>query len=73
MYLDFRIDPGANLDQLVPEDWTGLIYTLSGQGVYGKAGVHRYMCTSYRSNSTFERDVIAVVAVVCVLMTSFPC
>ena len=35
MYLDFRLDPGAHLEQAIPQGWTGLVYTLAGNGHFG--------------------------------------
>lgn len=38
MYLDFRLDPGAKLDQPVPEGWNGFVYILSGTALFGPEG-----------------------------------
>ena len=35
MYLDFKLDPGASMSQLVTEGWNGFIYVLNGVGKFG--------------------------------------
>ena len=37
MYLDFMLEPGARLDQPIPESWNGFVYILSGTALFGKA------------------------------------
>ena len=36
MYLDFRMDPGAKLNQPIPQGWTAFVYILSGKAYFGK-------------------------------------
>ena len=36
MYLDFKLEKGAELDQPVPEGWNGFVYVLSGAALFGK-------------------------------------
>ncbi|XP_064985209.1 pirin-like protein [Musa acuminata AAA Group] len=35
MYLDFTLQPGAQVHQRVPEDWNAFVYILEGEGVFG--------------------------------------
>ncbi|XP_053400263.1 pirin-like isoform X2 [Mercenaria mercenaria] len=35
MYLDFKLDKGASLNQAVPEGWKGFVYVLSGSALFG--------------------------------------
>lgn len=35
MYLDFKLDPGATMTQMVTEGWNGFIYVLKGVGKFG--------------------------------------
>ncbi|KAF9609705.1 hypothetical protein IFM89_017904 [Coptis chinensis] len=35
MYLDFTLDPGANLQHLIPPTWNSFIYILDGEGAFG--------------------------------------
>lgn len=36
MYLDFKLDKGAVLNQPVPEGWNGFVYVLSGAAYFGE-------------------------------------
>ena len=36
MFLDFKLDPGANLEQAVPLGWTAFVYILAGHAKFGK-------------------------------------
>lgn len=36
MYLDFSLDPGAVLNQPIPDGWNAFIYTLQGKAVFGE-------------------------------------
>ncbi|KAG0465613.1 hypothetical protein HPP92_019777 [Vanilla planifolia] len=36
MYLDFTMEPGAELRQLIPEDWNAFVYIIVGEGVFGE-------------------------------------
>ncbi|RWW61936.1 hypothetical protein BHE74_00030970 [Ensete ventricosum] len=35
MYLDFALQPGAQVHQRIPEDWNAFVYILEGEGVFG--------------------------------------
>lgn len=35
MYLDFTLEPGAELHQSIPESWNSFVYVLEGEGVFG--------------------------------------
>ncbi|XP_052281549.1 pirin-like isoform X2 [Dreissena polymorpha] len=35
MYLDFKLEKGATLNQRVPEGWNGFVYVLSGTALFG--------------------------------------
>ncbi|KAI0523081.1 hypothetical protein KFK09_005471 [Dendrobium nobile] len=35
MYLDFTMKPGAELRQLIPQEWNAFIYIIDGEGVFG--------------------------------------
>lgn len=39
MYLDFKLDQGAVLNQPIPPGWNAFIYTLSGRAIFGE-GTH---------------------------------
>ncbi|KAI0492726.1 hypothetical protein KFK09_027002 [Dendrobium nobile] len=38
MYLDFTMNPGAQLHQPIPEDWNAFFYVIEGEGVFGDEG-----------------------------------
>ncbi|KAH0449521.1 hypothetical protein IEQ34_020213 [Dendrobium chrysotoxum] len=38
MYLDFTMNPGAQLHQLIPEGWNAFVYIIDGEGVFGDEG-----------------------------------
>ncbi|KAK7272817.1 hypothetical protein RIF29_13857 [Crotalaria pallida] len=35
MFLDFSLDPGAQLHQSIPESWNSFVYVIEGEGVFG--------------------------------------
>lgn len=35
MFLDFTLEPGAELHQSVPESWTAFVYIVEGEGIFG--------------------------------------
>nr|KAJ0216204.1 hypothetical protein LSAT_V11C300146700 [Lactuca sativa] len=35
MFLDFTLEPGAQIHQQIPESWNSFVYVLEGQGVFG--------------------------------------
>ncbi|PIA38358.1 hypothetical protein AQUCO_02800206v1 [Aquilegia coerulea] len=35
MYLDFTLNPGANLQQLIPSTWNSFVYIIEGEGHFG--------------------------------------
>ncbi|KAL0924458.1 hypothetical protein M5K25_005289 [Dendrobium thyrsiflorum] len=35
MYLDFTMKPGAELRQLIPQEWNAFVYIIDGEGVFG--------------------------------------
>lgn len=35
MYLDFTMKPGAELRQLIPDEWNAFVYIIDGEGVFG--------------------------------------
>ncbi|KAL8205697.1 hypothetical protein R6Q57_009248 [Mikania cordata] len=37
MFLDFTLEPGAQIKQPVPETWNVFVYVLEGEGVFGKS------------------------------------
>ncbi|XVE50759.1 hypothetical protein DITRI_Ditri01bG0189100 [Diplodiscus trichospermus] len=37
MYLDFTLQPGAYLQQPIPESWNAFVYVLDGEGVFGQS------------------------------------
>ncbi|PWA64280.1 pirin-like protein [Artemisia annua] len=37
MFLDFTLEPGAQLQQPIPESWNAFVYVLEGEGVFGKS------------------------------------
>ncbi|MQL81162.1 hypothetical protein Taro_013612 [Colocasia esculenta] len=37
MYMDFSLEPGAQVHQHVPKGWNAFIYVLEGEGVFGGA------------------------------------
>ncbi|KAD3067183.1 hypothetical protein R6Q59_018721 [Mikania micrantha] len=37
MFLDFTLEPGAQIKQPVPESWNVFVYVLEGEGVFGKS------------------------------------
>ncbi|KAK8950125.1 hypothetical protein KSP40_PGU015280 [Platanthera guangdongensis] len=38
MYLDFTMNPGAELQQLIPRGWNAFAYIVEGEGVFGEEG-----------------------------------
>ncbi|TYH30433.1 hypothetical protein ES288_A01G094900v1 [Gossypium darwinii] len=36
MYLDFTLEPGAHLQQPIPESWNAFVYVLEGEGIFGR-------------------------------------
>lgn len=37
MFLDFTLEPGAQLQQPIPESWNAFVYVLEGEGVFGNS------------------------------------
>nr|GEX01899.1 hypothetical protein [Tanacetum cinerariifolium] len=37
MFLDFTLEPDAQLQQPIPESWNAFVYVLEGEGVFGKS------------------------------------
>ncbi|KAK1294358.1 hypothetical protein QJS10_CPA16g00521 [Acorus calamus] len=37
MYLDFKMQPGSQLHQMIPESWNAFVYILEGEGSFGTA------------------------------------
>nr|XP_043622242.1 pirin-like protein isoform X2 [Erigeron canadensis] len=37
MFLDFTLEPGAHLQQLIPQSWNAFVYVLQGEGVFGNS------------------------------------
>ncbi|XP_071725688.1 pirin-like protein [Rutidosis leptorrhynchoides] len=37
MFLDFTLEPGAQLEQPIPESWNAFVYVLEGEGVFGNS------------------------------------
>ncbi|OMO83665.1 hypothetical protein CCACVL1_11297 [Corchorus capsularis] len=37
MYLDFTLDPGAHLQQPIPDSWNAFVYVLEGEGIFGRS------------------------------------
>lgn len=37
MYLDFSLEPGAHLQQPIPESWNAFVYVLEGEGIFGRS------------------------------------
>ena len=35
MFLDFKLDPGAVMEQAVPLGWTAFVYLLTGRANFG--------------------------------------
>ena len=36
MFLDFKLDPGAVMEQSIPIGWAAFVYILAGQAKYGR-------------------------------------
>ena len=37
MYLDFTLNPGAQLEQPIPISWNAFVYVLEGEGIFGNS------------------------------------
>ncbi|KAG7995235.1 hypothetical protein I3843_01G098100 [Carya illinoinensis] len=37
MYLDFTLNPGAQVHQKIPESWNSFVYIIEGEGVFGSS------------------------------------
>uniref|UniRef100_A0A6V7QRT3 Pirin-like protein n=1 Tax=Ananas comosus var. bracteatus TaxID=296719 RepID=A0A6V7QRT3_ANACO len=35
MYMDFTVNPGAQLQQPIPENWNSFVYIIEGEGIFG--------------------------------------
>ncbi|KAJ0988949.1 hypothetical protein J5N97_007305 [Dioscorea zingiberensis] len=58
MYLDFTMNPGAQLQQHVPNSWNAFVYVIQGEGVFGKP--KSSLVTSHHAVVLSLGDVLAV-------------